>query len=1176
MNLLPPNDHLARDVFVGRERELEVLRASLEETIAGQGRAVVLLGEPGIGKTRLTSEIIPYAQDQDMRVLIGRCPDSDGAPPYWPWVQIVRAYIGECDAQRLRTEMGAGAAELAHVIPVVREQFPDLVPALAPPPRLEPEHERFRFFDSLTTFLKNAAHRQPLLLIFDDLQWADAPSLLFLQFLVRELTDTKLLLILTCREHEAIQRPQVSQTLAAIARTAGSQTLSLRGLTDGEVGQFITLTTGHAPSTEIGMAVFQRTEGHPFFLTEVVRLLASEQATTMPGTSHTLLPVLPHTVRSVIEQRLATVSMQCRQVLTRAAVIGREFRLRVLEAVAGQRESRVRNAASLVEERRRESSESVLSVLALLDEALAARLVAPTPQNVGHYSFTHALIQETLYEGIATTERLSLHRRIGESLEVLAGDYVAPFLPELAHHFFQAALAGSGVDKAIAYATSAAEMATTMLAYEEATAQYERALQMLSFKEPDDELRCELLLALGKAQNRASDFAAAQQHFQKAADLARTRKFSNQFAHAALELAGTRIPVSGANPAILYILHEALALLPKDAYALRAQLLARLAKELTYSDSHEQREQCSSEAVTLARRTTDPYALGAALCDHCTATWRPDSLPERLAMSVEISALAAQVGDPELILYSHFLHIANALEHDDALKIDVEIAGFARQVAEIRPPRYPWLWFQERLQTMRAILTGRFAEAERQLLASSSVLLQTPSRRDAEPMLFPQLLVLHREQGRLQDLGLEAMLKPAVEQYPAVSALRCALAYVRSELGREVEARIEFEYWAERGFATVPQRQDRLVALSYLAEMCTTWGDTPRAKQLYDLLLPYAERNVVIGMAIGYLDNVAHLLGKLATVLGRYGDAQAHFEFSLQRNLHLGAHPRLAHTQYSYARMLLTRSHAGDQERAATLLGQALAIAQELGMRGLEDKVKSQRAKGKRQKLEPKVQGSTFEVQGKISLESSVQSLASTSQLVSTPSTFRREGDYWTVTYQDTVLRLKDTTGLRYLAQLLRYPTQEFHVLDLLGNDPERRADPRTATPDLTSSGLGDAGEVLDPQARTAYKRRLEDLRDELAEAQGFNDAARIERLEQEMEFLTHELTRAYGLGGRQRKAASAAQRARVNVTLSIKNVLKKINKQHPPLALYLSTTIKTGTFCSYTPDQRLPVTWEF
>lgn len=356
------------------------------------------------------------------------------------------------------------------------------------------------------------------------------------------------------------------------------------------------------------------------------------------------------------------------------------------------------------------------------------------------------------------------------------------------------------------------------------------------------------------------------------------------------------------------------------------------------------------------------------------------------------------------------------------------------------------------------------------------------------------------------------------------------------------------------------------MTFTYLVEMCTRWRDGARALQLYEILLPYVERNVIVGMAVGYLDTVAHLLGKLATVLGRYSEAQSHFELALQRNLLLGARPRLAQVQYSYACMLLSRSQPGDQEQAMTLLDQALATAQELEMIGLEGKIQSQ-------KSALAVQRTIVRVQRETDLASDVSGAKAKSQIVS--SVFRREGDYWTITYQGSVLRLKDTTGLQYLFHLLRSPGQEFHVLDLVKKDLEARSHNKAVTSELESSDLGDAGEMLDPQARAAYKRRLEDLRDELHEAQTFNDVARIERLEQEMAFLTQELTSAYGLGGRQRKAASAAQRARVNVTLSIKKVLKKIDKQHPSLALYFSTTIKTGMFCSYTPDPRIPVVWE-
>ncbi|MGE0683635.1 MAG: AAA family ATPase [Candidatus Binatia bacterium] len=1160
------NTHLTRAVFVGREWEMDILRAALEEVSAGYGRAVLLLGEPGIGKTRLATELIPYAQARGIRILIGRCPDSDGAPPYWPWMQLIRTYVNESDVQQLRTEMGVGAADLAQVIPLIHERLPDL----PLPPRLEPEQERFRFFDSLTTFLKNATKRQPLLLFLDDLQWADASSLLFLQFLARELTDMQLFLVITCREGEVVQRPLLTQTLAAIARAAGSQTLRLRGLAAGEVARFIELTTGQASPTTVSTAVFQRTEGHPFFMTEVVHLLAARQdAATRDAPSPPLL-VLPPTVRSVIEQRLQTVSPACRRMLAAAAVHGREFRLQVLEVVVAQGDGSSANPALFVEADRREDGGHILSVLVLLDEALAARLIVATPQNAGCYSFTHALIQETLYEGIATSERLGLHRRIGEALEMITGDYVTPHLSELAHHFFQAAQSGRDVDKAIAYATRAAERATTMLAYEEALAHYERALQVLWGKESDEELRCDLLLALGKAQERAGDLAAAQQQFQQAAELAGGRQFSRQLALAALGLAGTRIPISGPNPSILQILQDALALLPQDASALRAQLLARLAKELTYSDTHKQREQYSYEAIKLARLTADPHSLGATLYDHCIATWRPDTLHERIALSVEITTLAEQVGDPELVLYNHFLRIANALEQGDILTVEAAAASFTRYMAEIRPPISTWGWFHERLPTMRALLAGRFREAEEQLLSPSASLHHAPDTRDGDRMILPQFLILRREQGRLQEPGLETMLQYAVEQYPALSALRCALAYVRSELGREVEARVEFEYWAAHNFALVPHRQDRLATFVYLVEMCAAWGDTIRAAQLYELLLPYKERNVVIGTAVGYLDAVAHLLGNLATVIGRSEEACAHFEFALQRNLHMGARPRLAHTQYSYAGMLLARNQPGDQEQAAMLLAQALATAQELGMEGLEEKVKNQ---------EPKIKNQNDQEARDWGLETRLSS-----PQVPTPkpqaSSFRRDGEYWTVRFENVECRLKDSRGLHYLSRLLLHPHREFSALDLvnLGAEPPDIPSPqRTAALGIEHASVttgGDAGELLDPQAKAAYQRRLQELREELEEAKEFNDIGRVEKLEEEREFLLRELSRAVGLGGRRRKAGSAAERARLNVTVTLKSTIARITKHHRALGHHLAQTIKTGAFCSYAPSPALAVEW--
>ena len=262
---------LTGGVFVGREQEMAALRVSLED-VRGLRTACSAGWRAGIGKTRTAHEIAAHARIRGARVFTGRCYEGEGAPPFWPWVQIVRTYLHDCGLDTLQADMGTGAADIAQVIPEVRERLPKL-PTSRP---LESEHARFRFFDSFTTFLKNVACVQPLVLILDDLHWADASSLLLLQFLVRELGDASLLVVGAYRDVALELHHPLRQTLGELVRAQGSQTIELRGLTEQDVASFIQNTTGLSPDETLLTAVHQQTEGNPFFLTEVVRLLVSE------------------------------------------------------------------------------------------------------------------------------------------------------------------------------------------------------------------------------------------------------------------------------------------------------------------------------------------------------------------------------------------------------------------------------------------------------------------------------------------------------------------------------------------------------------------------------------------------------------------------------------------------------------------------------------------------------------------------------------------------------------------------------------------------------------------------------------------------------------------------------------------------------------------------------------
>jgi len=266
---------------------MHALLTCLEAAVAGQGRLVFLTGEAGIGKTRTALEFAALARSRGARVLIGRGIEDIGVPPFWPWRQMVRTYLATYDPDVIQTAMGRGAADIAQVIPDVQEH----VPALPTPPALAPEHARFRFFESFITLLTNAAVTSPLVLILDDLQWADTPSLLLLQFLAREVAAMRVVVVGTYRDVELPASHPLRHTLGAVGREPVVSSLLLHGLSEPAVAQFMESTTGVPPTAAMVTAVYQRTEGNPFFLTEIIRLLATEGAYAALGNAQAALEI---------------------------------------------------------------------------------------------------------------------------------------------------------------------------------------------------------------------------------------------------------------------------------------------------------------------------------------------------------------------------------------------------------------------------------------------------------------------------------------------------------------------------------------------------------------------------------------------------------------------------------------------------------------------------------------------------------------------------------------------------------------------------------------------------------------------------------------------------------------------------------------------------------------------
>ncbi len=527
----------------------------------------------------------------------------------------------------------------------------------------------------------------------------------------------------------------------------------------------------------------------------------------------------------------------------------------------------------------------------------------------------------------------------------------------------------------------------------------------------------------------------------------------------------------------------------------------------------------------------------------------PEELQKRLELAAEALRVAEEANDGERVFDAQLMTCINLIDAGAIAEAEAEIEAVARRANELRQPSHTWASWA--LRSSLALLQGEFDRAEEFTEMEVRPGLPTnPVRDDVSANRF-HMFLLARERGRVDDI--EATVRASVQEFPWYPLHQSALACLLVDVGRAKEARAVFDELKREDFAVFHRDSAWLLGMALASEACALLGDREAAAVLYDQLLPFAGRHAV-GLAEGSAGALDRYLGLLATILGRLQEAEIHFDHAIAGNERMGARPWVAHTQHDFARMLLTREGPGDRERAFELLGSCLETCRELRMLALEQKTASFLADIGEAAPVPAAPGS---------------------RPPPGPSVLRREGEYFSIAFEGKPFRLKDSKGLQYLALLLAAPGKEFHALDLVaggGGLPSVRQS--VDADEFSSSGLGDAGEILDDQAKTAYKRRLVDLEEDLEEAEAFGDSERASRAKEEREFLARELASALGLGGRNRVAASASERARVNVTRAIRSALTRVGEHSPALAAHLQVTVHTGTFCSYTPDPRVRVDW--
>lgn len=904
--------------FVGRTGELAALTTDLDAAVGGRGGVVLLAGEPGIGKTRLAEELAARAMARGAVVLWGRCWEGAGAPAFWPWVQVIRGYLqGQAeDLVSLRHDLGAGAADIAQLVPAVHDRIPDLP---APPP-LEPEAARFRLFDSLAGFLRTAAARRPLLLVLDDLHWADVPSLALLRFMSRELDGVEGSGPLVLGSYRHTEVDQGHPLLGAVADLTRGQHrwLLLGGLGQHEVAGFMALVAGTEPSAELAAEVYRQTDGNPFFVTEVVRLLASQgRLDPAARDSRVLGSRLPEGVRAVVAERLSRLSGECRRTLEIASVVGRDFELRVLQPVSGL------DAGQL---------------LMLLEEAEAARLVGAAPGELSRWRFAHALVREVLYEGLLAARRVRLHGLVADALEAVHATDPGPHLAELAHHLVEAAPGSEKTAaRAVQMATAAGRRSMEMLAWEDAAELFQRALTALELTErPGLQQRCELLLAVGEARMAASDVPAARTAYQQAGELARRIGSPEALARAGLGL-GLEFTSMIVDPVQVGMLEDALATLGEADSPLRARVLAGLARTLVSTPQVERRLALSQDAVRMARRLGDPATLAAVLFARHLAirgSARAEVASERLAIATEAVGLAEQIGDLALALRGRGLRRIDLLELGDLAGYDADLAAAERAAEELRQLRYRWPL--PLAHATRALLAGRFAQAE-ELMEQGLAAGRRAGDQALEPYYIGVCATLRLMQGRISE-PIE-LYREANARFPAMAVFRAGVAVALAETGHADQARAELEQLVAGDLAAVPRDPAWSFTLAMLALACYHLGECGTAITLYPLLEPYADRNIVTGR-VGAIcaGPAAYFLGLLDLTRSLPEQALIHFQQAAALAGRMQARPMRAMSREGQARALLALDRPGDRQQAITLLDEVTFAAQALGIRGLGER----------------------------------------------------------------------------------------------------------------------------------------------------------------------------------------------------------------------------------------------
>lgn len=893
--------------LAGRADELERLLRAWDMAVAGTRQVVLVSGEPGIGKTRLLEEVARRAHAQGGLVLYGRC-DEELVIPHQPFIEALRPCVSVYPVSALRQRLHGLEPDLARAFPELLGRLPDV----AIPDVVDPEAGRYRFFEAITTLVTGITAAQPTLLVLDDLHWADKSTLLLLRHLVRATASADLMIVAVYRDRELQPGDALADLLAGLHREVDLIRVLLAGIVERDSDALIAELAGHEVAPGLASALHRESGGNPFFLEELVRhLIETGRLAELEGRASRAVIVgaldLPEGVREVVNRRLRRLPDPVREILTVAAVVGREFDAELLARASDQPAARV---------------------LDLLGHAADAGLITPNPR-LGRYTFEHALIRQTLDTTLGPARAVGIHAAVGTALEA-AGDS-SQSSAALAHHFMQS-VPLTGAAKAIHYASRAGHQALADVAVDDAVTCFANALRIYEeYGPPDPAVHVELLIDLAGALIQVDEQAGVDAA-RRAVDAARADGSPEQFGRAVAAFVEPMYGVHAFPTLVTDLLDEARGVLGEDHPALRARLLAFEAfKYAAFQLRGRDGRVLAADAVATARVADDPVTLSDALFALAVSLEGTDDVSQRLSIGEELLAMG-EVAGARASAFGFRVLAGVQLELGDPDALESTIIQLARVGTEQR-----WLpasVYATQWAATQALLEGRFDDVH---VRGTELRRYVRAYRGAGSMHLMQTFSLARDLGTLTPIG------PSVADDDQSLLTWAMLSLAQLESGDEAQAFENLDRLAEAGLDRRGPESRSGAALATLVEVAARRGTPAHAAELYELLEPFRGRLLALILGLACVGAADRYLGMLSAMLERWDDATGHFDRALELETSMRGHALVPRTEYWKAWSLRARGRTADAAETRVLLDRVVDATGHLGMAHLRRQAESLR-----------------------------------------------------------------------------------------------------------------------------------------------------------------------------------------------------------------------------------------